>query len=94
LTHFARPFDTFPYTEIAHDPDKKQCASQFPADAAHMFHSFRDLQCSASAHTVIMFTIVVLNKAELFVSKSPNLKLKIDINEQLKPSATVCGLSV
>jgi hypothetical protein len=51
MTHFACPFDTFPYAEIAEDPDKKQRASQLPADAAHMFHTFRDLQRSAPAYS-------------------------------------------
>jgi hypothetical protein len=51
LTYFACPFDAFPYAEIAEDPDKEQSASQLPADAAHMFHTFRDLQRSAPAHT-------------------------------------------
>jgi hypothetical protein len=52
LTHFACPFDTFPYAEVAEDPDEEQRASELPADAAHVFHSFRDLQRSAPAQTL------------------------------------------
>lgn len=42
------PFDSFPYTEIAHNPNNQEGGSQFPTHWTNIFNATRDLQCTTS----------------------------------------------
>ena len=48
-SYFAGPFDALPDAEVAGEPDGGQRADQFPAQAADILQSGRDLQHPASA---------------------------------------------
>nr|CAH7748946.1 unnamed protein product [Callosobruchus chinensis] len=47
IDHFACPFHSFPYAEVANDPHEEQSPCKLPTDRTHVLNALRYLQSSS-----------------------------------------------